>query len=381
MRVCLVINNLGGGGAERIVTLLAGYLVERGDEVMIVTLHDGARAYDLDPRVEVRALQPADARSGLGKLLDLPRHALKLFRLLRTWRCDVCLSNLPRSNISAAMARSLGGDWALDLAEHAPTHQQYPRGSAASAAMRRLITGLYPTADAVIAVSTGVAEGLPAFGVDSRALHVIGNAISLAAIRSSAQQARAARAERRRQTAITVGRLAEEKDHATLLRAFARLRQSVDARLIIVGDGPLRRNLDELARSLDIGGVVDFVGWQRNPFSWMAAADVFVLSSRFEGFGNVLVEAMACGLPVVSTDCATGPGEILRGGDFGLLPPVGDVDALAAALARVLGDASLRAELAEKSARRAPDFDISMVGAQYVRALESAIAHRKSARR
>jgi glycosyltransferase involved in cell wall biosynthesis len=121
-----------------------------------------------------------------------------------------------------------------------------------------------------------------------------------------------------------------------------------------------------LARELGISDSVVFAGWQENPFAWMANADLFVLSSRFEGFGNAVIEAMACGLPVVSTDCPSGPSEILANGEAGILVPVADVHAMADAICAVLEDDKLREQLADKSQRRAPEFDISLIGRRYL---------------
>jgi glycosyltransferase involved in cell wall biosynthesis len=167
-------------------------------------------------------------------------------------------------------------------------------------------------------------------------------------------------------TIITVGRLVYQKDHDTLLRAFALARSRLDASLVLVGQGPLQDELTTLARELGISDRVIFAGWQQNPFAWMANADLFVLSSRFEGFGNVVIEAMACGLPVVSTDCPSGPSEILANGDAGILVPVGDVHAMADAMCAVLQDGKLRKQLADKSQRRAPEFDISVIGPRHL---------------
>jgi glycosyltransferase involved in cell wall biosynthesis len=135
---------------------------------------------------------------------------------------------------------------------------------------------------------------------------------------------------------ITVGTLKPVKDQATLLRALVRIRQTHDARLLILGEGSERPKLEALVAELGLTDVVKMPGFRPDPHGYVAHADVFMLSSLNEGFGNVLVEAMACGTPVVSTDCPTGPGEILDSGRYGRLTPVGDADALAAAVLETL---------------------------------------------
>jgi glycosyltransferase involved in cell wall biosynthesis len=135
---------------------------------------------------------------------------------------------------------------------------------------------------------------------------------------------------------LGVGRLTKQKDFATLLRAFAELRACRPARLAILGEGEERPALESLVRELDLVPEVWLPGYQRNPFKFMARAGVFVLSSAWEGSPGVLVQALACGAPVVATDCPSGPREVLGGGDAGRLVPVGDASALAAAVAAML---------------------------------------------
>ena len=131
---------------------------------------------------------------------------------------------------------------------------------------------------------------------------------------------------------VTAARLVPQKDHETLLRAMAIYRQSRSGRLLILGTGPLREHLENLAHELQIADAVDFVGFQSNPLPWFRRCDAFVLSSRSEGFGIALAEAMACGTPVISTDCEHGPAEILGHGRYGTLVPQQDPAAMAAAL-------------------------------------------------
>jgi glycosyltransferase involved in cell wall biosynthesis len=145
---------------------------------------------------------------------------------------------------------------------------------------------------------------------------------------------------------LSVGRLSKEKDYATLLRAFADLQLHPDARLIILGEGSLRDALEELVSTLRLGSRVSMPGFVSNPYAYMARAQLFVLSSQFEGLPGVLIEALACGCQVVSTDCPSGPREILRGGELGRLVPVGDVEALRRAIDEALRSTAMRVDTA-----------------------------------
>ena len=135
---------------------------------------------------------------------------------------------------------------------------------------------------------------------------------------------------------VSIGRLHRQKDFPTLFTAFARLLEHRPARLLVLGKGPQLSELSKLAGELGISRHVDFPGFVDNPYAFLARARLFVQSSRHEGFGNVLVEAMACGCPVVATDCPSGPSEILENGRWGQLVPVGDPAALAEAMARAM---------------------------------------------
>jgi hypothetical protein len=165
--------------------------------------------------------------------------------------------------------------------------------------------------------------------------------------------------------ALLARRLAPQKGFATLIRAFAEVRRRRPARLVILGDGPLRPELEALAGELGVGGDVALPGFVANPYAYMARASVFALSSAWEGFGNVLVEALACGTPVVAADCPSGPGEILDGGRFGRLVPVGDPEALARAILGTLD----RPPDPEVARGRARDFSVEGIAGEYLRAL------------
>ena len=163
---------------------------------------------------------------------------------------------------------------------------------------------------------------------------------------------------------LNVGRLAPQKNQALLIRAFARTRRDVAAKLAFLGQGPLELELRALSERLGVEKDVHFLGWRSNPFKYMRRAQVFALSSDYEGFGNVLVEAMACGCPVISTDCPYGPGEIIENNKDGLLVPVGDGAALTEAIARMLQDRSLREQVGAAGMERAGDFDLPVIANQ-----------------
>lgn len=371
MRVSFVINNIGGGGAEKALQLLSTFLVSRGHEVKVVSLLTGKDAYSLDPSIERVTLKSDWLGNGIGKLAALPIQARELAALFRSWKPDVSVSFLPLSNVAHVMTRWFGNEAAVLLTEQVSTRDAFPSRSPKDRLMRQLIRTFYPKADRVFPSSKGVLDGLTAFGVSRARMLVVHNAVELAAIRACTRQGVATLPASDLPTVITVGRHAEQKDHETLLRAFAVARQRVPARLVFVGDGPLRGDLDELSNGLGVAESVIFAGWQANPFAWLAQSDLFVLSSRYEGFGNVLVEAMACGLPIVSTDCPSGPSDILRNGEDGVLVPVGNIEELADAMTSLLTDDLLRAGLADKARRRAPDFDISVIGPQYEKLLQT----------
>lgn len=368
MRVAFIINDLSGGGAEKALKLLSGYLSRNGVETGVITLQSGNDGYQLDDGIDRVTLRSSRLSRGPGKILALPLQGAELARVIRLWNPDLCVSFLPRSNIAHVMTRIFGNRRPVVLTEQASSRHTYPRRSVSDWTMRNLIRYCYPKADAVFPSSEGVRDGLTRFGVREAIMHVVYNAISISDIQESTREISEIPHDEV-PTAITVGRHVEQKDHETLLRAFAIVRKQMMAKLILVGQGPRRNELDVLCRNLCIEDCVLFAGWQQNPFAWMSRADLFVLSSRFEGFGNVLVEAMACGLPVISTDCPSGPREIVCDGRAGLLVPVGDANALASAMLSVFQNHALKKRLTEESRVRARAFDIGVIGPAYLELL------------
>jgi glycosyltransferase involved in cell wall biosynthesis len=237
--------------------------------------------------------------------------------------------------------------------------------------LKCLADHLYRRADAVVAVSRGVALDLQkTFDLPQGRIRIIGNPFDFARI---SQLARLPIAESifidGTPIILSAGRLAPEKGGENLLHAFSLLLQKTDARLVFLGEGPEQTKLEQLCERLEIGHKVSFLGYRSNPFQYMAQSTVFVLPSHYEGFGNVLVEAMACGLPVVATHCYQGIEEIVDPGETGLLVEVGDEEAMAAAILRLLEDDKLRVQLSERALARVDAFGIERITEQYSQVL------------
>lgn len=370
-RVVLVINNMGGGGAERVLATLANYLHgQLGWQVTIVTLQGGPVRYPLLPGVEVRSLHGRLLSVGVGNVLGLPLLALELAWFLRRRDADAVMSFLVRSNLILVLTRWLGNRRRIIISERCATDVQYAGDTAASRMIRRLITTFYPLADRIVAISKGVKDSLVRLHVPGERVRVIYNPQQLDEIVASLPANGRPRPAGDPFTIVAAGRLTAQKDYPTLFEAVRQLcREGLDVRLVIFGEGPDEAKLRTLARELEIDARIEWRGWVPSPHAEMAACDAFVITSRWEGFGNVIVEAMACGLPVVCTDCESGPREILGDGEYGLLVPVRDSAAVAAALRQFVADPALRAKYRALGLERARDFDVTRIVEQYVAVL------------
>lgn len=328
-KLAIYLPSLNGGGAERITIVLANALAQRDCKVDFVLANaQGPYLAELSRSVCIVDLKKQRVAASLPALVAY----------LRRERPDVLLSGLGHANIIAILARWLARKpIRLAVTEHNSILRglDTPKGRV----IRWLMQRLYPHADAIICVSKGIERELADLLDLPRAkLHTIYNPVDVDGIRKLAlcRPDHHWFAPGQPPVIISVGRLTEQKDFPTLLRAFAQLRQTREARLVILGEGGDRRALEELAKTLGLRADVAMPGFQKNPYGWMAASALYAMSSAWEGLPGVLLEAMACGVPVVSTDCRTGPNEILEGGKWGQLVPVGDATALAQALEAAL---------------------------------------------
>jgi len=360
-RVAFFLPNLAGGGAERVCVNLASGFLERGLDVDFVLVQAngplmqavpaGARTMDLAAGRMFLALWPLAGYLRQERpyaLIAAPDHA----NLIAIW-AKLLASVETRVVITNHVNTSLSIRNTLKLQE-----KLYPH----------LLRIFQRGADAIVAVSSGAADDLACLAsIPRRRVTVIYNPV----VTHEIDRLMAAPLDHpwfaagHPPVVLAAGRLTAQKDYPTLLRAFAELRQQRPARLVILGEGEQRTELDSLVESLSLAADVDLHGFVDNPYAFMARCGVFVLSSAWEGFGNVLAEALACGAQVVSTDCHSGPAEILENGKYGRLVPVGDVPALTRALAVALDQPLLVASLLS----RASVFSVEAATDSYLRVL------------
>lgn len=348
--ISILLPDLCGGGAERVNLDLAREFADAGHEVEFVLMQ--ARGEFLE---EARQSFPV-VYLATPRARSLP---LALARHLRCHRPDALLAAMwPLTVIAPLAARLSGHRCKVLVSEHNSLSVQYRDwGRAHRAALTASMAVGYRLADRRVGVSSGVAADIAALsGLRQEAFDVIHNPVAPRPEPSSQamREAEALWSGPKGARIVTVGSMKAQKNHPLLLRVFARLGRP-DARLMFVGDGAGRAALLSLAQELGVADRVILAGFHRDPTAFYRTADLFVLSSDYEGFGNVIVEALACGTPVVSTDCPSGPGEILDGGRFGRLVPVGNVDALACAIDAALDVPADRAALKLRAAEFTPD--------------------------
>jgi glycosyltransferase involved in cell wall biosynthesis len=407
---------LATGGAQRVTVTIANGLAARGHRVdLLVSDAEGPLRSAVDDTVEVVDLATPTV-PGVGTLAAVPA----IVTYLRRTGPDVLFAAMLQANVVAVLAREL----ARGLAGPVPTrivateHNTFgARTELRNRLTMALADRLYPRADGVVGVSDGVAASvLSGTRVDPEDVTVLYNPIDVGAIRAAAGLPAVDGAGRPVEDAVerddpatrgpsgarsgvgagpgtvrpdpdrdadtpdadgplvyTVGRLEDAKDLPTLLRAFERVHERrPDARLVVAGTGSRLADLRAQAGRASAAEAITFPGYVDNAYAGMAAADVFVLSSRHEGLPTVILEALACGTPVVSTDCPSGPREILADGTFGPLVPVGDDAALADAIVATLKDASATGSSGtghadtERLVARALDFSVDAVTDEYL---------------
>ena len=362
-RILFVTKNLGlGGGAEKHIVDLANGLCEKGHTVAILVFDlrsgKGARAGDLNPEIEI-----ISARSNYVRPFLL-RGSYEVARAISKWKPDVLCSMVwitkPITAIAGRLLRTkvvlvASNNPLLGLSYGLPKRWRIWPKSFARFYRKRT----YSLADVIVAVSRGVARETEKLFQLSE-VKTVHNGIDIEEVIEKSKTADTVSHAHKYfhdncPVLVATGRMHIQKGYAYLLEAFRIVNETAEARLIIIGDGKLRDKLLLKARSLGISEKVDMVG-EKMPYAYMRHGDIFILSSLWEGFGLVLLEAMSLGTPVVSTDCNYGPNEIIEDEKSGLLVPVADPPKLASAILRLIKDEKLRVNLAVEAKKRSQYF-------------------------
>ncbi|ELS03856.1 glycosyltransferase [Xenococcus sp. PCC 7305] len=355
MRITIVINSLSGGGAERAAVLLAEGLVTRDHQVSLVTIFpESTDFYQLSEQV-TRVPLGIDGKSS--NPIAAISNNLNRLRILRksinSLEPDLVISYLYKTNVLTLLAL-IGSKCPVIVSE-----QNHPQSTKVSPVWNQLRSWVYPLASKVVSTSKGVDAYFDWMPPAKR--EVIYNPLAVTS-QTAEDVAIPPEFNPEKQWLIAMGRLTEQKAFDVLLQAFARIAQQYSNwQLLILGEGELRGELEQLKTELGLGQQVVMPGLIANPFPLLRRGQLFVLSSRYEGFGNVIIEAMACGLPVISTDCPSGPSEIIQDDISGLLVPVTNVDALAQAMATLMSRPDKRQQFIEKAQQGLGRFELQNI--------------------
>lgn len=336
---------MGLGGAEGEAALLLQSIDRKKFKPLLIIFRASDESvYELPPDLQVISLETR------GRMIfQLPKIIAKLVRVIQQEKPDAIISYLTHCNLITIVSTLLSRINTMTIvSEHSILSLQIKSESQMISVLKSLaVRILYPFSDIILAVSKGVEKDLAEnFSLPSEKLRVIYNPVNIEEIsRLAKDKVNHPWFSDKLPIIISVGRLEHEKGYTYLLRAFARVRKFHQSKLVILGEGTKRENLERLAAQLGIEREVAFLGFQKNPFKYVARSSIFVLSSLYEGLGNVILESMACGTPVIASDCPTGPREIIEDGFNGILVPPADESALTKAILLVLNDEKLAQRL------------------------------------
>lgn len=367
-KVCFVINNLGGGGAQRVFINILRHIDRSKFDPHLILFQKknfekkGDLLFDLPSDINVRVLRSEKYRRFLKWF-----YFLKLAKLLKAEGPDAVVSFMWKPNAAVLLSKKMSRTKAKIIISERGSTAIY-NGRFVNFQRSLAIRFFYPKAEKIIFPSRDMANKIvKSYGIEKQKVNIIPNPVDIATITERAQERiEDSVYQAKNNIIISIGRLGKEKGFAYLIRAISLLsKNDIDCKLVILGEGAEENNLYNLSKELNIEDRVRFLGFRSNPYKYLARSKIFVLSSLYEGFPNVLLEAMALGVPSIATRCPTGPEEIITDEVNGLLIPQADEKALANAIKKLLLDKDLRKMLGEAARKRAEDFRVEKIIKHY----------------
>lgn len=375
-KVFILINTLGTGGAERVVSLLIEHWKNRYDVTLVLLTN--LIEYDLPENIRIVHLNQPFSENGFITLAKLPALARKYKNICNEGKADVSISFLKRPNYISAMSKAIGNKARIVISERSYFSEQLKTFSPLQRQLSVYLTKkLYPKADKIITNSKMMKIDLESnFNIEG-SYEVIPNPMDLSFMNKMSAEEVNFTVEKQ-YTFIHVGAFRKEKNQKGLILAFDKIKH-LNIHMVLLGHRYLKEELIALVKAMQLDSRITFLDFDTNPFKYFSKSDCFVLPSLFEGFPNSLVEAMSCGLPVISTDCKSGPREILAPGtdpaftlsdeveiaEYGILVPVNNIELLAKAMEKMATDTVLHKIMKEKALERSLDFDSEKIMKQF----------------
>lgn len=374
-KIIFVVHSLRGGGAEKVASTLIESLQGPENNLELTLVLFGPEQLKI-PKININ-VKYLNVRESGNIACTIKKFFTVIYRLSKIFKREspsVILSFMDYSNVVCIIANLLSGKkHRVVISVHAPPTAQMDKYAANywDKIMGMLIKRIYNSALSIIAVSRHTRDDLVEnYGINKNLIHIIHNPIDLDKINFLSSESISDELFNENVPIIlSVGRLSKEKGIEFLLRAFSRIEQKTNARVVILGEGKENANLNKLSKELGINKKVYFLGFKDNPYKYMKRSSVFVLPSLYEGFGVVLIEAMACDIPIVATKSYEGIEEIVDHERTGLLVPVADEEALANAMLRLLKNPEERSEYSVHARRKAMEFSVEKISGEYKRVL------------